>query len=228
MGKDNKTQVFDAGSDWDDFDHDDDDRDEKIGPITRARAPTRSTSEDNAMRYAEGVRRWQAFAQGGAVLDHYRRAGLIVRGKRPQKEAMPVEQNVVGPVEGTLINFDDDDDDDDDNNRQAEVPDMGEDEPAVQARGDLVTYDGAGDGLAEAMGEIQDTLPAQLDEDLMTFEEDGHSLAGGESPEQDPLPAAVEDDNNLAGGSSLADVLLTPSVVEDVISPAEGQLIELS
>jgi hypothetical protein len=113
MGKDSKTQVFDAGSDWDDFDRDDDDRDEKVGPITRPRAPTRaatSTVDEEATRYAEGVRRWQAFAQGGAVVDDYRRAGLVVREKRPEKDVVPVELSVAAPVEGQLINFDDNDD----------------------------------------------------------------------------------------------------------------------
>ncbi|KUM65699.1 hypothetical protein ACN42_g1364 [Penicillium freii] len=224
MGKDSKTQVFDAGSDWDDFDRDDDDRDEKVGPITRPRAPTRaatSTADEEAIRNVEGVRRWQAFAQGGAVVDDYRRAGLAVREKRPEKDVVPVELSVAAPVEGQLINFDDDDD-------RQEVPATEETLPAAPAIKDLLTYDGAGDGLVEAMSELQDTLPIPLEKDLMTFEEDGHSRVGGASPGEDPLTVEVQDHDNLPSRPSPADVLLTPLVAEVVIPPMEGQLIELS
>ncbi|CAI7625625.1 unnamed protein product [Penicillium glandicola] len=238
MGKDNKTQVFDAASDWDDVDGDDDDRDPKVGPITRTRAPTRarvSTAEGEAMRRAEGVRRWQAFAQGGAVLDDYHRAGLDITGKRLEKDATPVEQNVAVRV-GELINFDDDEDDD---NRQAEVPDTAkdqptarvspvpEDEPSARARGDMVTYDGAGDGQAKSMAEVGDTVPTLLVKDLMTFEEDDHLQARSEIQEEDLLPAAVENEDNLAESLDLANVSLTPRVEEVVTIPVEGELIEL-
>lgn len=214
MGKDSKTQVFDAGSDWDDFDRDDDDRDEKVGPITRPRAPTHaatSAADEEAMRYAEGVRRWQAFAQGGAVVDDYRRAGLLVREKRPEKDVVPVELSVTAPVEGQLINFDDGDD-------RQELPAPEETRPAAPAIEDLLTYDGAGDGLVEAMSELQDILPTPLEKDLMTFEEHDHSRAGGASPEEDPFTVVVQN----------TDVLLTPTAKEVVIPPMEGQLIELS
>ncbi|CAG8900184.1 unnamed protein product [Penicillium egyptiacum] len=220
MGKDSKTQVFDAGSDWDDFDGDDDEQ--KIGPITRARAlnlKSTSTAED-AMRCAEGVRRWQAFAEGGAVLDDYRRAGLIVRANGPQKDTTPVKQNVAGPVEGTLINFDDDD-------GQAEASGAGEDQPVASAKGWMVTYDGAGDRLAEAMSEVVDTLRNPLDEELMTFDTDGSHCVAGERPKEYLLPELVKDDDNLPGGWSL-DISLNSRVEEVEIPPAEGKLIELS
>lgn len=228
MGKDSKTQVFDAGSDWDDFDRDDDDRDEKVGPITRPRAPTRaatwaatSISDEEATRNVEGVRRWQAFAQGGAVVDDYRRARLVVGEKRPEKDVMPIELSVAAPAEGQLINFDDD-------YERQEVPATEETRPAAPAIKDLLTYDGAGDGLVEAMSELQDTLPTPLEKDLMTFEEDGHSRVGGASPEEDPLTVVVQDHDNLASRLSPAEILLTPMVEAVVIPPMEGQLIELS
>ncbi|KAJ5517953.1 hypothetical protein N7453_000375 [Penicillium expansum] len=204
MGKDSKTQVFDAGSDWDDFDRDDDDRDERV------------------VRRAEGVRRWQEFAQGGAELDDYRRAGLTVGGKLPQKDATPVKQGVTAPVEGILINFDDND------NLPAAVPGTEESQPTAPAMEDMLTYDGAGDVLAETMIELQDMLPIPPEKDLMTFDQDDHSRAEGVSPEKNQLPAAVHDNDNLASSSSLAYMSLTPSVMEDVTPPAEGQLIELS
>ncbi|KGO70841.1 hypothetical protein PEX1_046850 [Penicillium expansum] len=225
MGKDSKTQVFDAGSDWDDFDRDDDDRDERVGPIPRPRALTRaptSTVDDNAARRAEGVRRWQEFAQGGAELDDYRRAGLTVGGKLPQKDATPVKQGVAAPVEGILIDFDDND------NLPAAVPGTEESQPTAPAMEDMLTYDGAGDVLAETMIELQDMLPISPEKDLMTFDQDDHSRAEGVSPEKNQLPAAVHDNDNLASSSSLAYMSLTPSVMEDVTPPAEGQLIELS
>lgn len=223
MGKDSKTQIFDAGSDWDDFDRDDDDRDEKVGPITRPRAPTRaatSTTDEEAMRNVEGVRRWQAFAQGGAVLDDYRRAGLIVGEKRPEKDVVPVELSVAAPVEGQLINFDDDD-------AHQEVPATEETKPPAPTIEDLLTYDGAGDGLVEAMSGLQDTLPTSLEKDLMTFEEQDDSRAEGASPGQDPLTVVVQNNDNLASRPNPADVP-TPVVEEVVIPPMEGQLIELS
>lgn len=225
MGKDSKTQVCDAGSDWDDFDRDDDDRDERVGPIPRPRALTRaptSTADDNAARRAEGVRRWQEFAQGGAELDDYRRAGLTVGGKLPQKDATPVKQGVAAPVEGILIDFDDND------NLPAAVPGTEESQPTAPAMEDMLTYDGAGDVLAETMIELQDMLPISPEKDLMTFDQDDHSRAEGVSPEKNQLPAAVHDNDNFASSSSLAYMSLTPSVMEDVTPPAEGQLIELS
>lgn len=226
MGKDSKTQIFDAGSDSDDFDRDDDDRDEKVGPITRPRAATRtptSAADEEAKRYVEGVRRWQEFARGGAVLDDYRRAGLVVGEKRPEKDAVPVEQSVAAPVEGQLINFDDDDDDD---RQQVSVTE--ETQPAAPPIEDLLTYDGAGDGLGEAMSKLQDTLPTPLEKDLLTFEEHDDSRAGGASPEEDPLTVVARNNDNLASSPSPAEVLLTPMVEEVVITPMEGQLIELS
>ncbi|KAJ5941450.1 hypothetical protein N7516_001618 [Penicillium verrucosum] len=99
MGNDSKTQIFDAGSDRDDSDRDDD-HGEKVGPITRRsrpRAPTHpatSTTDEEAMRCAKGVSRWQAFAQGGALLDDYRRAGLTIGGQRPEKDVVPVKPTV--------------------------------------------------------------------------------------------------------------------------------------
>jgi helicase required for RNAi-mediated heterochromatin assembly 1 len=78
------------------------------------------------------------------MLDDYRRAGIVVRGELPQKDATPVKQNVVGPVEGTLINFDDDD-------GQAEVSGAADDQPAASAKGWMVTYDGARDRPAKAL-----------------------------------------------------------------------------
>jgi helicase required for RNAi-mediated heterochromatin assembly 1 len=181
MGKESKTQVFDAGSDWDDFDGDDDDREPKMGPISRPRAPTRtSTSADeDATRCAEGVRRWQAFAQGGALLDDYRRAGIVVGGERPQKDATPVKQNVVGPVEGTLIDFDDDD-------GQAQVLGAEDDQPAASAKGWMVTYDGARDCPAKAM----------------TFGDHGPHPIGAKRPKEYLLPEPATDYDHLPGGWS--------------------------
>ncbi|CAI7581715.1 unnamed protein product [Penicillium crustosum] len=225
MGKESKTQIFDAGSDWDDFDHDDDDRDEKVGPITRPRAPTRaatSTADEEAKRHVEGVRRWQAFARGGAVLDDYRRAGLVVGEKRLGHDATPVEQSVAAPIEGQLINFDDDDED------RQEVPVTEEIRPAALPIEDLLIYDGADDGLGEAMNELQDTLPTLLGKDLLTFEEHDDSRAGGASPGEDQLTVMVRNNDNLTTSPSPVDVLLTPTVEQDVIPPMEGRLIELS
>lgn len=222
MGKDNKTQIFDGGSDWDDVDGEEDDRDEKVGPIPRTRAPTRasasasvsaSTAEDTA-RCAEGVRQWQAFARGGGVLDDYRRAGLDASGKRPQKDAIPVEQNVVAPVQGTLIDFDDDADDADDG--QVEVLGAGED--ALAERG-IFARDS--DGQVEAMSEVQDTPPT-LDNDLINFEEDddGYQAEGVSQPIM-RLPS-------MRLPSMLVEVSLTSRVEEVAASPFGGDLIELS
>ncbi|KAJ5181096.1 hypothetical protein N7491_000651 [Penicillium cf. griseofulvum] len=111
-GKDTKTQVFDVGSDWDDI-GEDDDRDTMIGPIpgtrTRPQAPIRNFAlvpSNGDPKFAEGVRKWQAFAQGGAIQDDYRRAKLHVGGKRPWNDDTTVGQNVAAPVEKDLIDFD--------------------------------------------------------------------------------------------------------------------------
>ncbi|KAJ9490234.1 hypothetical protein VN97_g3039 [Penicillium thymicola] len=224
MGKDSKTQIFDARSDWDDFDRDDDDRGESVGSITRPRAPTRpatSTTDEEAMRNAEGVLRWRAFAQGGAEVDDDRRAGLIVSEQRPEKEVVPVKPRVAAPVEGLLINFDDDND-------CQEVPATAETQPAAPAIEDLLTYDAAGDDLVEAMSKLQDTLPTPLEKDRMTFEEHDCPRAGGASLREDPLSVVVWDNDVLASGPSPAKVLPTPMAEEVVIPPMEGKLIELS
>ncbi|KAJ5853563.1 hypothetical protein N7534_006106 [Penicillium rubens] len=182
MGKDSKTQVFDAGSDWDDFDGDDDDREPKIGPVSRPRALTRtstSAADEDAMRRAEGVRRWQAFAKGGAVLDDYRRAGIVVGGSHPRKDATSVQQNMVGPVEGTLINFDDGD-------GQAEVWGTDDEQPAASAKGWMVTYDGACDRPAKAL----------------VLQKHGQRRVGAERPKEYLLPELANDYDHSPGGRS--------------------------
>ncbi|KAJ5165421.1 uncharacterized protein N7500_007251 [Penicillium coprophilum] len=63
--------------------------------------------DEDKSRFAEGVRRWQEFAQGGAMVDDYRRAKLHVRGNRPQQDDTLVGKDITTPVEGDLINFDD-------------------------------------------------------------------------------------------------------------------------
>ena len=179
MGKDNKPQVFDAGSDLGDFDGDEDDREPKIGPISRPRALTRTSippADENAMRCAEGVRRWQAFAQGGALVDDYRRAGIVVGGEGPQTDATPVKQNVACPAEGTLINFDDDND-------QAEAEEAEDDKPTASAQGWVVTYDGAGDRPPKAM----------------TSKVYGPRRVGAERPREYLLPELANDYDHLPG-----------------------------
>ncbi|OQE40164.1 hypothetical protein PENCOP_c006G01589 [Penicillium coprophilum] len=111
MGKETKTQVFDAGYDWDDVGEDD--RDPMIGPIPRNRASAAAhapvfavVEDDDKSRFAEGVRKWQEFAQGGAMVDDYRRAKLYVRGNHPQADDTPVEKNIATAVERDLINLD--------------------------------------------------------------------------------------------------------------------------
>ncbi|KAJ5360713.1 hypothetical protein N7517_009904 [Penicillium concentricum] len=337
MGKESKTQVFDAGADWNDV-GEDDDRDAVVGPITRPQAPARTPAftfsfvkDEDKSQFAHGVRRWQAFAQGGAIVDdyrraklhvrgnhspgddtpveknaaaapveggpisfdEYRRAKLLLRGKRPQQGDTPVEKNVAGPVEGDLINFVDNprvelpfrgkrpridtmqvkknvvvegDLINFGNNRQAELPyrgkrprtdtttvgenvtvpvegdlinfdddddpktevqTTGEDKPTAPAKEDTATYDGAGDGQAEATSEVKNKPLTPLVNDLIAFEEDYHCRIKSQNQEVDLLTAAVGDDDNMAGSLSLADVSLTPMVNELLLSPVEGELIEL-
>ncbi|KAJ5512243.1 hypothetical protein N7463_001795 [Penicillium fimorum] len=103
-----KTQVFDAGADWNDV-GEDDDRNAMIGPIIRPLAPTRAFAfidDEKKSPFADGVRIWQAFAQGGAIVDDHRRAKLHIRGNRPQEDDTSVNKNATTPVEGNLISFD--------------------------------------------------------------------------------------------------------------------------
>ncbi|KAJ5958258.1 uncharacterized protein N7479_005408 [Penicillium vulpinum] len=168
-------------------------------------------------------------------IDEHRQAGLIAKGKCPQKDTTPVEQNAAarvegdliqhnapGPIEGNLINFDDDDD------CQAEGPRTVEDLPTTQTKEDVATYDGASDGLAEAMGVVVDTLTTPLEETLITFEDGDYCKAGDKSQQGDLLSATVENDDLLACSFGLVDHLLTSMVNEVLISPVEGDLIELS
>ncbi|KAJ5836884.1 hypothetical protein N7447_002910 [Penicillium robsamsonii] len=229
MGKEKKTQVFEAGADWNDV-GEDDDQNAMIGPITRPRAPTRTPTfafadDEDKSPFANGVRGWQVFAQGGAIVDDYRRAKLDIRGNRPQEDDTPVEKNVDASVEGDLIHFSD--------NRRSEFPFRGkspradttpvQDNIAGPVEGDLINFDDDDKLEAEvpSKGEDQHTAPAK--EAMATYHGAGDGEAEATNELKNKLPTSLVQDliafediyHCRVGGHNLEVDLLAASIRDE-------------
>jgi hypothetical protein len=160
---------------------------------------------------AAGLQRWKDFAQGGALVDDYRRAGFVLRDGHFERTTLPVqrkfEAEVPAPVQvNTLIELDEDD--------HWQQPIVQKNERRISAP-------------------VNPRVLVEIQQNLMDFDDSG--LQAENLAEEPQLPAAAEENVSPAAtgkqGSSLDDKEQLSSAVEErKASPAgkEGQVPSMS